>query len=70
MEPYTIYVTANNLDSPNDKGNNRMIIAPTHQSEKPTAKAASSKINERTPDTTAFLMFFGELSLYALNNGP
>jgi hypothetical protein len=65
----SFYVTANNFDSFLEMGHNRRISNPYHQGIKITAMAASSIIIDNTPAITAFLIFPGVFSLYALKSG-
>lgn len=52
-----------------DNGNRAKISRPYHQVENETAIDASSTTRDKTPAMTAFLMFRGELSAWALTNG-
>ena len=62
-------VTLNILDRNIDKGNNNNIKIPTCQWEQGIAIAQFKIIILKTPDLTAFLIFFGEFIMNAFING-
>ena len=52
-----------------DNGNNSRTAKAKYQLEKPATQQAFITTKDNTPPITAFLIFFGEFSLYALIKG-
>lgn len=52
-----------------DNGNNNKTANAKYQLEKPATQQAFITISDNTPPITAFLIFLGEFTLYALIKG-